>query len=137
MGRRESAGEIVRRSARIRKNGRMAGSADAMRSQDAFDRIEDQFNTALDESLNPAGPDVLYDYVAEMELPAGAIAIDVGSGGGRQAVELSRRFGLQVTGIDPFPQRADAVRGQVRPADTVSFQAGTAEDLPVPSGSAL
>jgi hypothetical protein len=26
----------------------MAGSADAMRSQDAFDRIEKQFNAALD-----------------------------------------------------------------------------------------
>jgi SAM-dependent methyltransferase len=114
----------------------MAGSADAMRGQDAFDRIEEQFNAALDESLNPVGPDVLYGYVAEMKLPAGAVAIDVGSGGGRQAVELSRRFGFQVTGIDPFPQRADAVRGQVRSGDTVSFQAGTAEDLPVPGGSA-
>ncbi len=106
------------------------------RTPDAFDRIEEQFNTALDESLNPAGPEVLYDYVAEMGFPAGAVAIDVGSGKGRQAIELSRRFGLRVTGIDPVPHRADAVREHVRPGDTVSFQTGTAEDLPVSSGSA-
>ncbi len=66
----------------------------------------------------------------------GAAAIDVGSGEGRQAVELSRRSGLQVTGIDPVPQRADTVRDRALPGDTVSFRAGTAEDLPVPSGSA-
>ena len=105
-------------------------------AHDAFDRIEEQFNTALDDSLNPAGPDVLYDCVAQMKLPAGAVAIDVGSGQGRQAVELSRRFGLLVTGIDPFPQRAEAIGEHARPGDAVSFLAGTAEDLPVPSGSA-
>jgi SAM-dependent methyltransferase len=112
--------------------------ADAVpvRAHDALDRLEEQFNTALDESLNPAGPDVLYEYVAEMELPTGAVAIDVGSGKGRQAVELARRFGLRVTGIDPVPHRADVVRAQARPGGTVTFQAGTAEDLPVPGGSA-
>jgi SAM-dependent methyltransferase len=106
------------------------------RRHDDFDRIEEQFNTALDESLRPAGPDVLYDYVAEMELPAGAVAIDVGSGKGRQAVELSRRFGFRVTGIDPVPQRADALSEHAQPGETVRFRAGTAEQLPVPSGSA-
>jgi SAM-dependent methyltransferase len=114
----------------------MAGADLPMRNHDAFERIEEQFNTALDASLKPAGPDVLYDYVAEMGLPGGAVAIDVGSGSGRQAVELARRFGLQVTGIDPAPQRADAVREHVRPGGTVTFRAGTAEDLPIPSGSA-
>jgi len=91
-------------------------------AHDAFDRIEERFNTALDESLNPAGPDLLYDCVAQLELPAGAVAIDVGSGQGRQAAELSRRFGLRVTGIDPVPQRAEAVG---EPGHAVSFRAGT------------
>jgi ubiquinone/menaquinone biosynthesis C-methylase UbiE len=111
----------------------MADGGFPRNAHDAFDRIYERFNTALDESLNPAGPDLLYDCVAQMELPAGAVAIDVGSGPGRQAVELSRRFGLRVTGIDPFPQRAEAIR---EPGHAVSFRAGTAEDLPVPSGSA-
>jgi len=114
----------------------MADAVFPLRTQVAFDRIEEQFNAALDESLNPAGPGVLYDYVAKMGLPVGAVAIDVGSGTGRQAAELSRRFGFQVTGIDPVPRRADAVRDHAPPGDAVSFRAGTAEDLPVPSGSA-
>jgi ubiquinone/menaquinone biosynthesis C-methylase UbiE len=114
----------------------MADARFPLRAHAAFDRIEEQFNAALDASLHPAGPDVLYDYVAEMDLPAGAVVVDVGAGRGRQAVELSRRFGLRVTGIDPVPRRADAVGAQARPGTAVSFQAGTAEDLPVPSGSA-
>jgi SAM-dependent methyltransferase len=114
----------------------MADAGLPRRAHDAFDRIEERFNTALDESLNPAGPDLLYDCVAQMGLPAGAVAIDVGSGRGRQAAELSRRFGFRVTGIDPVPQRAEASREPARPGHAVSFRAGTAEDLPVPSGSA-
>ena len=76
----------------------MTGPADV---HDAFDLVEEQFNEALDESLDPAGPEVLYDYVAGMGLPAGAIALDAGCGEGEHAIELSRRFGLRVTGIDP------------------------------------
>jgi hypothetical protein len=76
----------------------MTGPADV---HDAFDLVEEKFNEALDESLDPAGPGVLYDYVAGMGLAAGAIALDAGCGEGEHAIELSRRFGLRVTGIDP------------------------------------
>jgi SAM-dependent methyltransferase len=114
----------------------MADGVFPIRVHAAFDIVEEQFNTALDESLDPVGPEALYDYVAQMELPAGAVAIDVGSGSGRHAVELTRRFGLQVTGIDPVLRRADADREEVTQGATVSFQAGTAEHLPVPDGSA-
>lgn len=91
---------------------------------DAFDSVEEEFNGALDESLNPVGPESLYDYVAEMGLPAGAVAIDVGCGSGRHSAELARRFGFRVTGVDPVPRQGDG------------FLAGIAEDLPVASGSA-
>jgi SAM-dependent methyltransferase len=103
---------------------------------DAFDRIEEQFNQALDESLNPAGPASLYDYVAAMELPTGATAIDVGCGTGRYAVQLARRFGLNVTGIDPGSRHAHVADSDVRGRGSLDFQAGTAENLPVPSGTA-
>jgi SAM-dependent methyltransferase len=106
-----------------------------MRAHDAFDRIEEQFNQALDESLGPAAPGVLYEYVAGMGLPAGAVAIDVGCGEGEHAVELSRRFGLQVTGIDPVARCVEVARGQAQPGDNVSFEVGAAEKLPVASGS--
>ena len=107
-----------------------------MRSQDAFDRIEAQFNEALDESLAPAGPEALYEYVAGMRLPAGAIVVDVGCGEGEQAVQLARRFDLRVTGIDPVSRCVRAARANAHPGDTVSFGVGAAEDLPVASASA-
>ena len=107
-----------------------------MGGHDAFDRIEERFNEALDESLGPAGPEMLYEYIAGMELPAGATAIDVGCGEGEQAVELSRRFGLQVTGIDPVPRCVQVARAGAQPGDNVSFDVGVAEDLPVASASA-
>jgi SAM-dependent methyltransferase len=103
---------------------------------DAFDRIEEQFNQALDESLNPAGPESLYDYVAAMELPTAATAIDVGCGTGRYTVQLARRFGLNVTGIDPGSRHVHVADSDVRNGGSLSFQVGTAENLPVSSGTA-
>src|SRR5262249_34139472 len=44
---------------------------------DEYPRIEEAFLAALDESLNPRGPDLLYDLVAELGLPPGAVALDV------------------------------------------------------------
>ena len=104
-------------------------------SHDAFDLIEEHFNEALDESLDPAGPGRLYDYVAAMGLPAGAIALDAGCGEGEHAIELSRRFGLRVTGIDPVARCVEAARRATRPGGTVTFETGTAEDLPAASDS--
>jgi SAM-dependent methyltransferase len=107
-----------------------------MRSQDAYDLIEEQFNLVLDESLDPAGPGTLYDYVAGMGLAPGAVAVDVGCGEGEDSLELSRRFGLQVTGVDPVERCVQAAAEQVRPGDNVRFATGTAADLPLASASA-
>ncbi len=49
---------------------------------DEFPRIEDEFSAALDQSMNPRGPDVLYDLVAELNLPVHAASLDVGCGEG-------------------------------------------------------
>lgn len=114
----------------------MTDAGSLMRAHDAFDRIEEQFGEALDESLDPAGPDVLYEYVAGMGLPAGATAVDVGCGEGEQATELSRRFGLQVTGIDPVARCVAVARGYAPPGGSVSFDVGAAENLPVADASA-
>ena len=102
---------------------------------DAFDLVEEQFNEALDESLDPSGPGVLYDYVAAMGLPAGSVALDAGCGEGEHAIALSRRFGLRVTGVDPVARCVEAARRAAEPGDPVTFETGTAEDLPVASAS--
>jgi SAM-dependent methyltransferase len=107
-----------------------------MLSQDAYDLIEQQFNEQLDQSLNPAGPDSLFEYVAEMELPAGATAVDAGCGEGEHAIELAARFGFQVTGVDPVRRCVQTACLNAPPGCPVTFVSGSAEALPLPSGSA-
>jgi ubiquinone/menaquinone biosynthesis C-methylase UbiE len=114
----------------------MSDAEARMRVHDAYDLIEEQFNQELDRSLGPSGPDSLLRYVAEMALPVGAVAVDAGCGEGEHAVELAVRFGFQVTGVDPVPRCVQAARRNAPPGCPVTFTAGTAESLPLPSGSA-
>jgi hypothetical protein len=93
-----------------------------MRAHDAFDRIEAQFGAALDASLDPAGPGVLYEYAAGLGLPAGAVAIDVGCGEGEHAIELSRlepgeaAFLLPVMGCSPAAMRPENTEAAITAA---------------------
>ena len=105
---------------------------DVVATHGRFDAVEEAFHAALDVSLDPRGPDSLFDLVSAMGLAAGSRVVDVGCGRGRQAVELARRFGFDVLGIDPLYRAADAAteaetvaRGAVRFADR------TAESIPV------
>jgi SAM-dependent methyltransferase len=107
-----------------------------MRSQDDYDRIEEQFNRQLDGSLNPSGPGSLFGYVAGMGLAAGAVAVDAGCGAGEHAIELAARFGFRVTGVDPVPRRMQATRRGAPPGRAVAFTVGTVGNLPLSSGSA-
>jgi SAM-dependent methyltransferase len=107
-----------------------------MQDHDHYDLIEDQFNQELDESLHPPGPGSLFGYVAGMGLPAGAVAVDAGCGEGEFAVELATRFGFVVTGVDPVPRLVQEAQRDAPPGCLVTFAAGTAENLPLPTGSA-
>src|SRR3954447_16377668 len=90
-----------------------------------YPQIEPAFLAALDESLEPRGPDQLYDLVDDMALPAGSVAADVGCGVGRHAVRLAER-GFRVVGIDPLPRELDP---------PVEFRLGRAEALPLEDAS--
>jgi SAM-dependent methyltransferase len=114
----------------------VSDAAARMRDHDAYDLIEKQFNTELENSLDPRGPDSLFGYVAELELPAGAVVVDAGCGEGEFAVELATRFGFQVTGVDPVPRCVQSAQRAAPPGCPVTFLAGTAEHLPLPSRSA-
>jgi SAM-dependent methyltransferase len=102
---------------------------------DAYPQIEEEFSAALDESLHPRGPDLLFDLVARFGLPPGAVALDVGCGEGRQAIALHQRFGFQVTGIDPVRRHVEVARGAVGPGGPV-FVVGAAENIPAGPGTA-
>ncbi|HUB39938.1 MAG TPA: class I SAM-dependent methyltransferase [Streptosporangiaceae bacterium] len=114
----------------------MSDAEARMQDHDAYDLIEDQFNRELDFSLGPAGPDSLFGFVAEMALPSGAVVVDAGCGDGEHAIELGTRYGFLVTGVDPVPRCVQAARRNAPPGSPVTFAAGTADQLPLPSGSA-
>ena len=110
---------------------------------DEYPRIEEAFQATLDESLNPRGPEVLYEIVAGLRLPPGANVLDLGCGKGKHAVELAERFGFAVLGIDPVPrhielsnQRLDeAAKQNPELPGLVSFELGAAEALPIGDAS--
>jgi len=116
---------------------------DLMAFYDDYARVEEGFGAALEESLHPRGPQMLYDIVAGLGLGlglgAGAKALDVGSGEGRQAVELAQRFGFEVRGVDPVPRHVAVARqhasSRLDVAGRVSFTLGGAEQLPVADGA--
>jgi ubiquinone/menaquinone biosynthesis C-methylase UbiE len=96
-----------------------------------YDAIEGEFNEVLEASLDPRGPDVLYDVVSRLVPTAGWRAIDAGCGRGDQALELARRFSCSVVAIDPA-RRFEVPGDPNRPeAGAVWFCRGVAEHLPV------
>ncbi len=114
------------------------------RFYDAYPRIEEAFRAALDESLQPRGPDLLYELVRDFELPPGSLAVDVGCGEGRHAFELAERLRFSVIGLDPVSRHVELARAELarRAAvdpdleQRVRFTLGSAEALPVESETA-
>jgi len=103
-------------------------------SYDDFPRIEEAFQQLLDESLGPRGPDSLWDLFATVGSRPGSLAVDVGCGEGDEAIELARRFGLRVRGVDPVQRHVDLAQAAAEEAGLageVTFSLGRAERLPL------
>jgi SAM-dependent methyltransferase len=96
-------------------------------SYEEFPRVEEAFRAALDESLRPRSPELLYELVERLALPEESVVVDVGCGDGRHSYRLAEQFGFSVVGVDPFASEAE---GRVR------FVRGIAEALPLEDGSA-
>src|SRR5207244_581163 len=100
--------------------------------------------TALDDSLHPRGPDLLYDLVGQLRLPPEATVIDLGCGRGRHAIALAERFAFSLHGVDPVPRNIAIAGAALREAAArtpalsgrVAFAIGRAETLPVRDSSA-
>jgi SAM-dependent methyltransferase len=101
------------------------------------------FDAELDVSLNPSGFDLLYEIVEGLALEDGALAVDVGCREAWHSIELARRFGLTVHGIDPVTRHIDGARRALADlaaaepgvADRVQVALGRAESLTEPDGS--
>ncbi len=103
---------------------------------ETFPQIEEEFSAALDASLSPRGPDMLFDLVADLGFTPGAVVLDVGCGEGRHALRLSERFGFSVMGIDPVPRNIEVARAAAAsigdpPRISPTFELGRAEHLAV------
>jgi SAM-dependent methyltransferase len=113
--------------------------SDTAELDDRYSAIEDKFQEAMDESLNPISPDVLYDFVESFGLEPGAQAIEVGCGLGKHIFRLAGQFEFNVIGVDPDPVQLDAARrklsrlSETTPdlADSVAFRHGWVEELPI------
>jgi SAM-dependent methyltransferase len=110
-------------------------------SYDKFPRIEKAFQAALDETLHPRSPELLYELVRDLELPHGSLAVDVGCGEGTHSYRLAKSFGFSVTGIDPVPRHVVLATAGLESLDAdvarrVRFTLGAAEALPIEEGTA-
>jgi SAM-dependent methyltransferase len=81
-----------------------------------------ELRNELQRSLDPRGPDWLYDVFAELGPQPGELLVDVGARDGKYAAELARRHSVRTVALDPVPQNADV-------------QVGRAEELPFADGS--
>jgi SAM-dependent methyltransferase len=101
------------------------------------------FAAALDRSLAPRGAGLLFDLVAGLGLPPGSLAVDVGARQAGHCIELSRRFGFTVHGVEPVRRHLDnAARvlqalaaAEPEVAARVRMEEGMAERLAEPDGS--
>jgi 2-polyprenyl-3-methyl-5-hydroxy-6-metoxy-1,4-benzoquinol methylase len=110
---------------------------------DSYPRVEAEFQSTLDTSLNPRGPELLYDLVRDLGLPRGASVVDLGCGEGAHALKLASRFGFHVHGVDPVERHitlankalAELAAHQPELRGQVRFELGTAEMIPADATS--
>jgi SAM-dependent methyltransferase len=101
-------------------------------SYDDYPRIEEAFQRRLDETLDPRGPDSLWDFFASLHPAPGQVVVDVGCGEGDDAIELARRFGVSVVAVDPVQRHVDVGRERAGAGGVaVTFATGVAERIPL------
>jgi len=61
---------------------------------------DDRVEALLDRSLDPRGPEMLFDLAGEIGVTRDDVVLDAGCRDGRHVVELVRRFGCRAVGID-------------------------------------
>jgi SAM-dependent methyltransferase len=89
---------------------------------DDYPRIEGAFQHLLDQSLDPRGPESLFALLETLALPSRGVAIDVGCGEGQDTLELNRRFGFRVLGIDPVARHIELATAAAAAAGVADSQ---------------
>ena len=77
---------------------------------------------ALDESLDPRGPEFLFEIFASLGPERGQVVVDVGARDGRHLARFTEDFGLRAIGLDPVPGSPEVVEASIEsmPLDDAS-----------------
>lgn len=97
----------------------------------------EELREIVDESLNPRGPETLFDLFARLEVPAGALVMDISGQDALDAIQLALRFSCRVLLIDTTGRGMDSVGEQIREhglRDRITTDLGQVEALPVRDG---
>ena len=109
-------------------------TVDSFYSEEIEAFYEQGLDKALDESLDPRGPDVLFDIAGELGTTASTRVLDVGSRIGKQMLELRDRFGCRVVGVEPAPANLGRMR-RTYPSETFDVVRAIGEALPFPDAA--
>ncbi len=88
----------------------------------------------LDESLDPRGPDMLYDLAGEYLRP-GSVILDAGCRDGKHLIRLVEMHGAVGVGVDPVEVHIERARAAVTAAgldDRIEVFRGVMQELPYP-----
>ena len=99
----------------------------------------EELEAILDRSLEPRGPDSLFETVARTGLGELSHVVDIGARDARYSLVLAERFGCRVTAIDPVQDHVESARAAVRASDhseRIDVIRGVIEDMPVDAGAA-
>jgi SAM-dependent methyltransferase len=97
-----------------------------------------EFARERDQSLQPRGPDMLFDMVGALGLGPGSTILDVGCGKGLVACRLAERTPARIVCLDVVPSRLAAARKAVQDAGLerrITVLGASILDIPVESGS--
>ena len=101
----------------------------------AVDRVLE----AADRSRGPVSLDLIYDLAAEAGIGTTSLVVDVGCATGDRSLELIRRTGCRVEGVELLPQLIEwgvANTAAAGLADRLSLRQGSILDLPIPDAFA-
>ncbi|RIK42304.1 MAG: hypothetical protein DCC55_09325 [Chloroflexi bacterium] len=99
---------------------------------------EKAIEAALNRSLNPRPPTLLYDKMGGLGLGPQHQVLDIGSRDARHACELAQRYGCHVLGVEPVAhnlQLAERLIAERKLGDLVQSQPGSIEAIPAAASS--
>lgn len=98
---------------------------------------DEAFEAVLDRSLNPRGPEMLYEKMAALGLNSAHRVLDIGCRDAGAGLKLAERFGCTMLGVDPVQHNLDRARRRIAASDhgaLVHIRAGAIEAIPADDG---